>query len=80
MLEISKTSPNPGPDPGLYGLQRTSDTKSIKQKREGLKLSKIFITKSFKTLLSFEIQSPDPKLAKKPDPHPLQHCSWERGN
>ena len=49
-------------------------TQKVLNKKESLKLSKIFITKSFKTLLSFEIQSPDPKLAKNPDPHP-----WTQG-
>ena len=45
MPEIKKTNPDPlkfGPDSGLYGLQRTSDTKSMKTKRLA-KFCRIFI-------------------------------------
>ena len=63
MYSIRETSPDPAkiwqdPDPGLYGLQRTSETISMKTKNTALRLSKIFILKNFDYLLSFEVQSP----------------------
>ena len=55
------------PDPGWFSESSTSmvrlTPKVWKQKRRLLKLSKIFALKTFKNLLSFEVQSP--VLAKK---------------
>ena len=66
-LENLKKNHNPDPDPGLYGLQKTSNTKNILTKKRRLsKFSKIFLQQYLKYQLSFEVQSPG--SGQKPDP------------
>ena len=78
MPQIQKTNSDPlkfGPDPGLYGLQRMSDTRNMKIKKKACKIIQNLHTIVF--LISPIIQSPGSEILLLPDTHPyiLNHVT-----
>ena len=79
MPYIQKTNPNPeplkfvpDPDPGLYGLQRTSRHQKYENKKESLQNYLEFSFNSIPNISyrALGVQNPGSEILPKPDPHP----------